>query len=42
MWSFSILLWEIFSYGRVPYPRIVSNFIIITDNLFLFKKTLLL
>lgn len=26
MWSFGILLWEIYSFGRVPYPRIVSNF----------------
>lgn len=25
MWSFGILLWEIYSFGRVPYPRIVSN-----------------
>lgn len=24
MWSFGILLWEIYSFGRVPYPRIVS------------------
>ena len=31
MWSFGILLWEIYSYGRVPYPRIVSgNLILVT------------
>ena len=25
MWSFGILLWEIYPFGRVPYPRIVST-----------------
>lgn len=25
MWSFGILLWEIYSFGRNPYPKIVSR-----------------
>ncbi|CAF1487373.1 unnamed protein product [Adineta steineri] len=25
MWSYGILLWEIYSYGRCPYPRIPAN-----------------
>ena len=24
VWSFGILLWEVYSFGRVPYPRVVS------------------
>ena len=25
MWSFGILLWEVYSFGRVTYPRVVST-----------------
>jgi c-src tyrosine kinase len=28
VWSFSIFLWEIYSFGRVPYPRVVSKVLI--------------
>lgn len=24
VWSFGVMLWELYSYGRLPYPRLVS------------------